>query len=614
MPRRSYQLVSPLLVPPLFACLAALTIHAQDASQSRSSSAPATSIPTIRTNAQAVTVDVVVTHSNDEAVPALHQQDFQVFEDGKPQAIDSFEEHNASADASAITPVQLPSHVYSNKPSSPRSAAANVLLLDSLNTAGPEQANVHRELVDFIGDIQPVTPIAIYTLNTRLGLLQGFTADRSVLRAALNSKAAATATTPVSRTRNDDLRDKEDLSIVGEMSYNPGAADSELPLPSVKRSIEDQARTGTALRASLTLAALEQLARTLAALPGRKNLIWFAGSFPVSLLADGVGRQALPNGRDVADAVRQTALLLAQSNVAVYPVSAQGIQVDHTTNADSGGQPEGDDFERNPSQQAPANAANSAVMEQLAADTGGEAFYTSKNLAEVIADAIQNGSHYYTIVYTPPSAQIDGKFHRIEVRLTESKARLTETKIHLSYRRGYYAISAAATAPPTDPLPSLLIRGLPASTQILFQARALPMSPQPAADAPRAGGNVKLAGSLTRYKVDIAIDPTTVTFDLAPDGKRKGKIEVALVDYDQAGHSINWTGQTLALELNPDSYARLQQIGIPVHLQIDLPRVEQFLVAGVYDWTGSKAGTLEVALSPQHDTAASSIQSTAAEK
>src|SRR5208283_3284965 len=115
----------------------------------------------------------------------------------------------------------------------------------------------------------------------------------------------------------------------------------------------------------------------------------------------------------------------------------------------------------------------------------------------------QNGSHYYTLVYTPPSRKMDGKFHRIEVRLTQGKARL-------SYRRGYYADDArqqeagSAAGSKADPLAPLLAPGLPASTQILYEARVLPASPQPAADAPRAGGNAKLAGPLIRVKVDFA--------------------------------------------------------------------------------------------------------------
>jgi hypothetical protein len=187
---------------------------------------------------------------------------------------------------------------------------------------------------------------------------------------------------------------------------------------------------------------------------------------------------------------------------------------------------------------------------------------------------------------------MDGKFHRIEIKLTQGKA-------NLSYRRGYFADSPSDSKPASDPLAPLLAHGLPASTQVVFQQRILAASPQPAPDAPRVGGNTHLAGPLTRYKVDLAINPAGIALDPAPDGSHTGKVEVALIAYDQAGKAVNWTGQTLSLIFNPADYAQVQHSAVPVHLQIDLPAADLFLTTGVYDLTTRKAGTLEVPLQPQ---------------
>jgi len=293
--------------------------------------------------------------------------------------------------------------------------------------------------------------------------------------------------------------------------------------------------------------------------------------------------------------MRETAGLLTASKVAVYPIDAQGIHVDRSTDADSSGSAQGDSFSRDAARDLVNRTSNSAAMDQLASGTGGQAFYQSNNLSQSIASAIQNGSHYYTLVYTPPSAQMDGKYHRIEVKLVEGKA-------NLAYRRGYYADSpsteakAAKSTLQADPLPALLVNGLPASTQILYQARIVPIVPQPVADAARAGGNGKLAGPLTRYKVDLIINPSTIKLDLAPDLMHNGKIEVAVIAYDQTGKPLNWTGETLGLTLNPASYAQVERIGIPVHLQLDLPAEGLSLATGVYDLAAHKAGTLEIAL------------------
>jgi hypothetical protein len=48
----------------------------------------------------------------------------------------------------------------------------------------------------------------------------------------------------------------------------------------------DIAAYQTDQRVQMTMDALRQLARYLSAIPGRKNLIWFSGSFPISLDPD----------------------------------------------------------------------------------------------------------------------------------------------------------------------------------------------------------------------------------------------------------------------------------------------------------------------------------------
>lgn len=542
-----------------------------------------------------MSVDVVVTKANGDPVTGLGKGDFQVFQDGALQAIDLFEEHSAPAGPSTVYAQPLPPGIFTNHPDAPQTDAVSVLLLDSLNTPEADQQFVHQQILDFIRAISPGTRMAIFALNTKLRLLQGFTADAGQLKEALDRKAAAPGSTMASHTREDGLRDKEEVEMIAEMTGNSDAMNNAAAQAHA-RTLADQASKEGGLRASITLAALQQLARAMAAIPGRKNLIWFAGTFPVTIFPDGRNLQTLSDGKDIGVAVRHTANLLTQAKVALYPVSAQGIIVDNTTNADSAGQPLGDDFEKAPNQESAANSANRGAMEQLAHDTGGKAFYTSNRLSQTIAAAIQNGSHYYTMVYSPPNTPLDGRFHNIAVKLTAAKATL-------SYRRGFYADTALDAKPASDPLPPLLARGLPASTQILFQLRAMPLVPQPPPDAAKAGGNTKLAQPLTRYKVDLSISAASVALDLAPDLTHNGKIEVALVAYDSAGQPVNWTGETLGLVLNPDSYSQVKRAGIPVHLQIDLPPAAASLAAGVYDLNARKAGTLEIPVSTSSLTA-----------
>ncbi len=186
---------------------------------------------------------------------------------------------------------------------------------------------------------------------------------------------------------------------------------------------------------------------------------------------------------------------------------------------------------------------------------------------------------------------MDGGFRRIDVRLTQGS-------YDLAYRRGYFADDHAAPEPQADsnPLQPLLVRGAPASTQIVFSARLQPAAQQPAPGDKLAGGNTKLAGPFTRYRVDFNLRPSDIELVEAADGKHTGKMQLELLAYDSNGAALNWAGGTMALNLNAETFASVQRTGIQAHLEIDLPSTALYLEAGVFDWTARKAGTLEIPL------------------
>ncbi|MGA8085753.1 MAG: VWA domain-containing protein [Terracidiphilus sp.] len=555
-----------------------LPLHAQ----SNSRDAPQ-NVPVLKTTTRAVVVDIVVTDKGGSSVGGLQQRDFSVLEGGKAQAIDFFEEHKATSAAPAAMP-QLPPNVYSNEPAVAPNEAVNVLLLDSLNTEEADQTYAHKQIEGFIGNLQPGMRVAVYTLNARLRLLQGFTSDGALLRAAIESKAAAPGTTIVSRSRQDDLFDKEAVTMAGD----PQSA------MAVGRSQREYAGTQQSQTASLTLATLQQLARALSAIPGRKNLIWIASTFPVALFPEGDNRALLTafHGHELPAALRETVNMLTRARVALYPVSARGLLDDRTMNADSSGQPNGDNFETNPYKESPAIRATTATMDQLAIDTGGQAVYTTNNVAADLTRDIQDGAHYYSISYTPSNEKTDGAFRRIEVKLTEGKYKL-------AYRRGYYADtgSTQAAQQPPDPLAPLLSPGMPAATQIIYRMRVIPEGP-PAAGAARAGGNAKLAAPLTRFKMMFQIPADSISFAKSDSGTNDARIRVAMVAYGHDGKPVNWTGGLMMLKLSEAQYAKAQQTGIAAPMEIDLPNAEVSLATGIFDVNTEKAGTLQIAMNP----------------
>jgi VWFA-related protein len=569
---------TPLL--PILLALIALPVLGQNTDRTP------TSDTILKTTSRAVVVDVLVT-DNGAPVIGLTQKDFSVSEDDKPQTIDFFEQHStANSQPAALPP--LPPHVYSNQPPVASDDAVSVLLLDNLDTEQADQALTRQQVAGFVANLQPGTRVAIYTLNSRLQLLHGFTSDRNLLRAALDSKNAIPDKSVSLRSRTDVLEDKDSISMAGD----PLAAQAE------GRSIHEYWTMQKGEQATTVLTALQQLARALDAVPGRKNLVWFASKFPVALYPEGDNRRALAafHGHELPQALSDTVNLLTAARIALYPVSARGLMDDRTTNADSGDS----SMAWNPYQESPALRANTAMMDQLAANTGGHAIYTTNDLTGALTRNIRNGAQYYTLAYSPTNEKADGKFRRIEVKLVEGKYKL-------AYRRGYYANADPANAPETttDPLAPLLANGLPDATQIVYRIHVTP-EPQPPPGTARAGGNTKLAGPTSRFKIDFLIPTQSLTFTTSPAGSHDAKIRVAMVVYGNDGKPQNWTGGEMKLSLNDASYAKAQRTGIAAPMEIDLPQNDLSLVTGIWDTGSQRAGTLRITVNPATDTSVTS--------
>jgi VWFA-related protein len=258
----------------------------------------------------------------------LHKQDFQVLEDGKPVTVDFFEEHTAKTLQPGAVPAlaKMPPNVYTNVPPTPESDSVNVLLLDTLNTDRPDQTYVRQQMVNFLKNMQPGLRVAVFVLGSKLRMVQGFTTDSSVLRDAVKDKKNGVkmeADSSVTRSLQDKFDDIEDKQRLAMIDMSPTGLEALSALQANTAAYQaDQ-------RVAMTLEALNYLGRYLAAVPGRKNLIWFSSSFPVTVFPRIKEKQNLGQIREYSAALKETAGLLTVSKVAVYPVGAEGMMVNH---------------------------------------------------------------------------------------------------------------------------------------------------------------------------------------------------------------------------------------------------------------------------------------------
>ena len=201
----------------LIPLLSVLSLHSQTATPDAGTSA------TIKSRVRLVLVDVVVTNGKGEAVTGLHKNDFQILENGKPQTISTIEEHHGAAPTQIKLPT-LPPHVYTNFPVTQTADSLNVLLLDALNTPSPDQTYVHTQMLKYLKTIPPGTRVAIFTLASRLRMLQGVTSDSSELLAALNSLQAGPQQSPLLPSSVETDADTRIVDFMMENSAGPSTA------------------------------------------------------------------------------------------------------------------------------------------------------------------------------------------------------------------------------------------------------------------------------------------------------------------------------------------------------------------------------------------------------
>jgi VWFA-related protein len=562
-------------------------------------------VATIKTKVRLVLVDVVVTNGKGEAVTGLQKDDFQILEDGKEQAISTFEEHHGAPPAQIKLPA-LPPHVYTNFPVTQTADSVNVLLLDALNTPSRDQSYVHSQMLKYLKTIPPGTRVAIFTLASRLRMLQGVTTDSSELLAVLNKAKAGPNQSALLPSNAEADADQRMIDFMEENSAGPSSEPATLamaavdPINAMKQFLADTAAIETEQRIGITLQSLQQLARYLSSVPGRKNVIWFSGSFPAGILPNSDLVDPFTSAGTFQEDIRKTTDLLTASQVALYPIAAEGLASDavYEANAKEIGEKRGQLALRDQMRQmqtgSVARDANHNVMDQLAKDTGGQAFYNTNGLGDALTHVVNNGTRYYSLAYTPSNSAMDGKYRRIQVKLLKGKD-------NLAYRRGYYAddlqtVLAAGQKPDTDPLLMLMGRNLPDYSQILYKIKVVPSNPQPSPDAPRIGSNPDLKGPFTRYGVDFAIAPQDLKLDPTPDGGRHGNIEIVLLAYDREGKPLNFVVTKGDVNLDAKLYASVQQVGLQIHKEIDVPKEYVYLRTGIYDLKSSTAGTLGVPL------------------
>ena len=221
----------------------------------------------IRTETQLVVVDAIVTDKKGNLVRDLTAKDFKIQEDKKDQAIKSFSLETAQ---------------------SPNAQKRYLMLFfDDTNLEVSDQVKARQTATKFIAaNTTPNQPIAVGQLNGVMRLVQNFTEDRDKVTKAIASMP---------------------------MSGGPSPSASSLPPSPGGRGGGLTAPTGAGNYSSgrQFVDGLRDMAKNMAAIPGRKAFILFSGGFPLTSDLD----------RDIS----QTAEACNRANIAIYAIDMRNI-------------------------------------------------------------------------------------------------------------------------------------------------------------------------------------------------------------------------------------------------------------------------------------------------
>jgi VWFA-related protein len=585
----------------------------------------------IRVAAEEVLVDVVVTDSKGYPAKSLSEQDFQIQEDGKTQKITAFHEFDTSTPAPLPAPLIFAPNVFTNNQPSRRDQACMLVVLDLLNTPFVDQQYARDQLLKFLRKKPKDMQFALFVLTERLRMIQGFTADENLLLATLSAKKGGTRFSSY-------LEPNTGLEQVVRLEKEAAVQNfgMQYTVQALQRvQLEDRVRQ-LDRRMALTMEAFTQLARYLSGVPGRKNLVWLSASLPAGFLSNARLNADTPNAstevRNYQEQLSEAINLLAQTNIAVYPVDVRGLEVGSVTGASSavdglGSAPAGSNPQgppgRTPSgspfagvnvamsiqaptpiqdqaeQESVSRDSGQATMDQVAEVTGGKAFYNTNGIEHAIEIAAEQASKYYTLSYVPQIEKYDGKFRKLKVLLARKG-------LHLAYRRGYYALDPYVPSKGSTNVPqriglSAMQHGVPLSRQLVFAARVVPVGSsmkkafaqqvENSTSVNQKGGTVEVQ----HYAIDYAIPSQHLRFNTIGD-TRRAVVDFMVSAFADEGNVVASTGVQITRDLDSANYKDAIVGGFRMHQEIDVPIRAVSLRVGVQDESTAHIGTLDLPL------------------
>jgi VWFA-related protein len=367
-----------------------------------------------------VSVPVVARDAAGHATGSFERQDFQLFDNGKPQIVSRFSIERFGGLAGPVQP-------------GPAQAAPPerfvAYLFDDAHLRFEDLARARDAAWRRISSsVNPAERIAIYTTTGATAL--DFTSDRDKVHETLyaihpqNSiTTSAIDCPPMSIYMADLLWNKKDPTAYAD-------AESDVNLCTHMPMTTDEADFVAENAAKMKLALADRYIResldTLDLLIRKMSMM--AGQRTVVLVSDGflmLDDRRQDEAATFERALRANVVINTLDARAIYVLNPVGEASEHTINSATIS-----DKARFANEEA---LVDRAVMAETASATGGRFIEGTNDLDEGFARAAEAPEYIYVLGFAPENLKLDGKYHSLKVVLRNSKG------IDIEARRGYYA-------------------------------------------------------------------------------------------------------------------------------------------------------------------------------